>query len=100
MVEQLGLAMMRVSAVMVSALISGTTKGTFFSMRQAELLSMTKVPCSANCGAYCLDAAAPAGSAKTERLEKFRQTVAEWEDRAAYKLKEENDARESKRTTA
>ena len=51
-----------------------------------------------NC--LAIDAAAPAGSAKTERLEKFRQTVAEWEDRAAYKLKEENDAREIKRTTA
>ena len=41
MVEQLGLAMIRVSAVMVSALISGTTNGTLGSMRQAELLSMT-----------------------------------------------------------
>ena len=51
-----------------------------------------------NC--YAADASAPAGSAKKERLEKFRQTVADWEQDAAYMLKEENDARESKRTTA
>ena len=60
MVEQLGLAMMCVSLLIVSALISGTTKGTSFSMRQAELLSTTKVPCSAKRGAYCFDADAPA----------------------------------------
>lgn len=51
-----------------------------------------------NC--FAADASAPAGSAKTERLEKFRQTVADWEQDAAYKLKEENDARDKQRTTA
>lgn len=44
-----------------------------------------------------IDASAPAGSAKSERLERFRQTVVDWEDSAAYRLKEENDA---KRTIA
>ena len=51
-----------------------------------------------NC--LAVDASAPAGSAKTERLEKFRQTVDEWEYKAALILKEQNSERESKRTTA
>lgn len=40
-----------------------------------------------NCKA--VDAAVPAGSAKTERLKQFRKTVEEWEEAAAYAVKDQ-----------
>ena len=52
MVEQLGFAMILFEGKMASGLTSGTTKGTFGSMRQALELSMTTVPLSANFGAH------------------------------------------------
>ena len=40
-----------------------------------------------NCAA--VDAGAPAGSLKTQRLEEFNKTVQEWENEAAYICKEQ-----------
>src|ERR1035437_2543908 len=60
MVEQFGLAIILSFLVRIPALISGTTNGTFFSMRQHEELSTTKVPASANFGAHSLEVLAPA----------------------------------------
>lgn len=40
-----------------------------------------------NCAA--VDAGAPAGSVKKQRLEEFKKTVQEWENEAAYILKEQ-----------
>ena len=60
MVEQLGLATMRSVGFTASMFISGTTRGTCGSLRQAELLSTTVVPTAANSGAYWREASAPA----------------------------------------
>ena len=51
-----------------------------------------------NCAA--VDAKVPAGEVKVRCLEEFKQTLLKWEEQAAYTLKEQNDARESKRITA
>ncbi len=59
MVEQLGLATTAGPAGRVSPLISGTTKGTAGSMRQAEELSTTRAPASTKRGAHSLLTAAP-----------------------------------------
>lgn len=37
------------------------------------------------------DAGAPAGEIKTKRLEEFKKTVQDWETKAAYALKEQNE---------
>lgn len=39
------------------------------------------------------DAGAPAGEIKTKRLEEFKKTVQDWENKAAYALKEQNEGR-------
>lgn len=49
---------------------------------------------------FAADALAPVASARTERLEQLRNTVEDWEERAAYIQKEEIDGQKSKRTTA
>lgn len=51
-----------------------------------------------NCAA--VDAGVPAGEVKIRCLEEFKETLQKWEDQAAYTIKEQNDAREIKRTTA
>ena len=65
MVEQLGLAMMRQPRLpratnAASRFTSGTTSGTWGSMRNAELLSMTTAPASAKSGARSLLSEPPA----------------------------------------
>jgi hypothetical protein len=60
-VEQFGLAMMRVSALIAEAFISGTTSGSPFSILQADELSITTVPFSANTGAHSFDTDAHGG---------------------------------------
>ena len=60
MVEQLGLAMILSVAVNSCALISGTINFLVGSMRQAELLSITVVPASANKGASAKEVDPPA----------------------------------------
>ena len=60
MVEQFGLAMILSSAVRMSALISGIISFFVGSMRQAEELSTTVVPASANRGAHSSDVSPPA----------------------------------------
>src|SRR5688572_8562703 len=52
MVEQLGLAMILSFLVSTSAFTSGTTSFLVGSMRQADELSMTVMPASANLGAH------------------------------------------------
>src|SRR5690242_2537603 len=60
MVVQLGLAMMRLDAsAMRLPLTSLTTSGTSGSIRQADELSITVAPASANRGAITLDADPP-----------------------------------------
>lgn len=44
-----------------------------------------------NC--LAVDAGAPAGEIKTKRLEEFKKTVQDWENKAAYALKEQNEGR-------
>ena len=44
-----------------------------------------------NCAA--IEAGAPAGSLKTQRLEEFKKTVQEWENEAAYICKEISDGK-------
>lgn len=44
-----------------------------------------------NC--LAVDAGAPAGGIKTKRLEEFKKTVQDWENKAAYALKEQNEGR-------
>src|SRR5687767_1141139 len=51
-VEQFGLAMILSFGVSTSALISGTTSGLEGSILQAEELSITVMPASANFGAH------------------------------------------------
>ena len=60
MVEQFGLAMILSSRVSTSALISGTTSFLVGSIRQAEELSTTVVPTSANLGAHSSEVPPPA----------------------------------------
>ena len=60
MVEQLGLAIILSDAVNVEALISGTTNFFVASIRQAEELSTTVVPTSANLGAHVNEVSPPA----------------------------------------
>ena len=59
-VEQLGLAIILSLAVNVEALISGTTNFFDKSILQADELSITVVPASANLGAHSKDIALPA----------------------------------------
>src|SRR5690554_3046031 len=60
MVEQFGLAMILSSFVKMFALISGTTNFLVGSIRQAEELSMTVIPASANFGAHSKEVSPPA----------------------------------------
>src|SRR5450631_666059 len=59
-VEQLGLAMIRSSFVNTSAFSSGTTSFFVGSILQAEELSITVMPASANLGAHSKDVPPPA----------------------------------------
>jgi len=59
-VEQFGLAMMPLCLAMSARLTSGTTSGTSFPIRQAELLSITTAPALAAIGAYSRLMSAPA----------------------------------------
>src|SRR5690606_2801168 len=65
MVEQLGLAMILSSFVNTFALISGTTSFFVGSIRQADELSTTVVPTSANFGAHSNDVSPPAENKAT-----------------------------------
>ena len=60
MVEQFGFAIILSSFVSWLAFISGTTNFLVASIRQAELLSITTVPTSANLGAHSRDVPPPA----------------------------------------
>src|SRR5688572_28794177 len=60
MVEQFGLAMILSSVVNISALISGTINGFDGSIRQADELSITVIPASANFGAHSSEVLPPA----------------------------------------
>ena len=60
MVEQLGLAMIISSDVSCWPLSSGTINLWSWLMRQAEELSMTRVPAAANFGAHSREASDPA----------------------------------------
>src|SRR5690606_25750341 len=60
MVEQLGLAMIRSSAVNSAALISGMVSFLSTSLLQAEELSITVVPFLANLGAHSKEVSPPA----------------------------------------
>src|SRR5829696_9653172 len=60
MVEQFGLAMILSFAVKTSAFTSGTTNGFVGSMRQADELSITVIPASANFGAHSNEVLPPA----------------------------------------
>src|SRR5881409_1141200 len=59
-VEQFGLAMMPLCLAMSEGLTSGTTSGTSFPIRQAELLSITTAPALAAMGANSRLMSAPA----------------------------------------
>src|SRR5690606_17255278 len=65
MVEQLGLAMILSFCVKFSALISGTTSFLVGSIRQADELSTTVVPASANFGAHSKEVSPPAENKAT-----------------------------------
>ncbi|OPZ52801.1 MAG: hypothetical protein BWY89_01850 [Bacteroidetes bacterium ADurb.BinA012] len=65
MVEQLGLAMIRVAEVIAAAFISGITRGIPFSILQAEELSITVAPFSAKTGAHSFETDAPAENSTT-----------------------------------
>src|SRR3981081_3775207 len=67
-VEQFGLAMIRSFFVKISALISGTTSGFDGSILQADELSITVIPASANFGAHCNDVLPPAENNATAGL--------------------------------
>src|SRR5215211_2444517 len=60
MVEQLGLAIILSFAVKIWAFTSGTTNGLAGSIRQAEELSITVMPASANLGAHSREVLPPA----------------------------------------
>ena len=60
MVEQFGFAIILSSAVNTSPLISGTTNFLSGSILQAEELSITVVPTSANFGAHSKEVPPPA----------------------------------------
>ena len=67
-VVQLGLAMMPLRAsAMACGLTSETTSGTSGSIRNAEELSTTTAPASANFGARARDVVAPAENSATSR---------------------------------
>src|SRR5215204_2916859 len=68
MVEQLGLAMILSFAVNTSAFTSGTTSGFAGSILQAEELSITVIPASANFGAHSNDVLPPAEKIATAGL--------------------------------
>src|SRR3990170_659013 len=68
MVEQLGLAMILSSLVNASAFISGTTNFFVASILQAEELSITVIPASANFGAHSNDVLPPAENKATAGL--------------------------------
>src|SRR5512136_138901 len=59
-VEQFGFAIILSPFFIAWLLISGTTRGTFFSILQADELSITTVPFLANSGAHSFDVEAPA----------------------------------------
>ena len=65
MVEQLGFAMILSSAVKRLALISGTMSFLAGSILQAEELSITVVPASANLGAQAKEVSPPAENKAT-----------------------------------
>src|SRR5919112_1403284 len=65
MVEQFGLAMILSSAVIASALISGTTSFLVGSILHALELSITVIPASANFGAHSSDVLPPAENKAT-----------------------------------
>src|SRR5436190_18590645 len=65
MVEQLGLAMILSLLVSTSAFTSGTTNFLVGSIRQAEELSITVIPASANLGAHSSDVLPPAENIAT-----------------------------------
>ncbi len=60
MVEQFGFAMILCEGKMASGFTSGTTRGTFGSIRQALELSITMVPLAANFGAHSMLTLPPA----------------------------------------
>src|SRR3972149_121966 len=60
MVEQFGLAIMPLCAAMACGFTSGTTRGTFGSMRNGLELSITTAPDAAAAGADSRPGAAPA----------------------------------------
>src|ERR1043165_8298257 len=64
-VEQLGLAMILSFLVSTSALTSGTTSFLVGSIRQAEELSITVMPASANLGAHSREVLPPAENSAT-----------------------------------
>src|SRR5690349_892702 len=68
MVEQFGLAMMRSFFVNISALISGTINGFAGSILQADELSITVMPASANLGAHSNEVPPPAEKMATAGL--------------------------------
>ena len=72
MVEQLGFAIILSSSVKLSALISGTTSFLEGSIRQAEELSITVVPASANFGAHSKEVFPPA---ENKAISGFRCTA-------------------------
>src|SRR5947207_336693 len=65
MVEQLGFAIILSSLVKASALISGTTNFFVGSILQAEELSITVIPASANFGAHSNEVPPPAENKAT-----------------------------------
>src|SRR4026209_1274166 len=65
MVEQLGLAMILSVFVNASAFISGTTSFFVASILQAEELSITVIPASANFGAHSSEVLPPAEKSAT-----------------------------------
>src|SRR5687768_10823584 len=65
MVEQFGLAMILSVALNTCAFTSGTTNFFVGSMRQAEELSITVIPASANLGAHSNEVLPPAENKAT-----------------------------------
>src|SRR3954470_3516447 len=65
MVEQLGLAMILSAALNTWAFTSGTTNFLVGSIRQAEELSITVIPASANLGAHSSEVLPPAENIAT-----------------------------------
>src|ERR1044072_5047028 len=65
MVEQLGLAMILSASLNTCAFTSGTTNFLVGSMRQADELSITVMPASANLGAHSSEVLPPAENKAT-----------------------------------